>query len=62
MNSILIRLMAIAALTQLGISLSSFYNCKSRACLARIEKASRDVLQVEWKPISIFPGEARRFR
>jgi len=53
MYTLLIRLMAIAALTQLGITLASF---------TRIEKASRDVLRVDWKPISVFPGETKRFR
>lgn len=62
MYTLLIRLMAIAALTQLGITLASFRDCRPRACFARIEKASRDVLRVNWKPISVFPGEAKRFR
>ncbi len=62
MYSLLIRLMAVAALTQLGISLAAFRDCRSRSCLARIEKASRDILRVDWKPITVFPGEAKRFR
>ena len=62
MYNLLIKLMIIAALAQLGISLATFENCESRECLARIEKASRKVLNVEWKPISVFPEEARRFR
>ena len=61
MYSLLIRLMVIAALAQLGISVATFRNCKSRACLARIEKASHDVLHVDWKPISMFPEEAKKF-
>jgi hypothetical protein len=62
MYSLLIRLMVLAALTQLGISLASFRDCTSRPCLARIEEASRDILRVDWRPISIFPEEARKFR
>lgn len=62
MYSLLIRLMAVAALAQFGISLATFRDCRSRACLARVEKASRDVLRVDWKPISMFPGEHKRFR
>ena len=62
MYSVLIRLMAVAALTQLGISLATFRDCRSRACFARIERSSRDVLRVDWKPVSIFPAEAKRFR
>lgn len=62
MYTLLIRLMAIAALTPLGISLATSRDCRSRACFAHIEKASRDVLRVDWKPVSVFPGEAKRFR
>lgn len=61
MSSLLIRLMVLAALTPLGISLAIFRDCRSRSCLARIEKASREVLRVDWKPITVFPGETRRF-
>jgi hypothetical protein len=62
MYSLLIKLMVIAALIQLGISLSEFENCHSRQCLRKIEKASRDILGVDWRPITIFPEEANRFR
>jgi hypothetical protein len=62
MYTLLVRLMLLAALAQFGISLSSFRDCGSRGCLARIEKASRDVLKVDWKPISVFPEEGKRFR
>lgn len=61
MYSLLVRLMAIAALTQLGIGLLELRDCRSRACFARLERASRDVLRVDWKPISVFPREAQRF-
>jgi hypothetical protein len=62
MESLLVRLMVLAALTQLGITLADFRECKSGRCLARIEKASRDVLRVDWKPISVFPEVWQRFR
>jgi hypothetical protein len=61
MLSLLIRLMVLAALTQLGITLTSFGNCRSRLCLTRIEKGSRELLRLDWKPISVFPKEAKRF-
>ena len=61
MLKLLIRLMVLAALTQLGITVASFRDCRSRRCLARIEKASREVLRVDWRPISVFPEEARKF-
>ncbi len=62
MCDLLVRLMVLAALAQLGISLASFRECRSGQCLARVEKASRDVLSVDWKPISVFPEEGRKFR
>ena len=62
MNKLLIILMLIAALAQFGMSLSELRNCNGRACAQQIEKHSRDVLKINWTPISVFPEEARRFR
>ena len=62
MESLLVRLMLLAALTEIGMSLFEFESCYSRACSQRLEKRSRDILKIDWKPISIFPEEAKRFR
>jgi len=62
MYNLLIKLMLIAALAELGFSLSQVEKCRSKECAMRIERASRDVLRVDWKPISVFPEEAKRFR
>jgi len=62
METILVRLMLLAALAQFGITFATFRDCRSRACIARIEKASRDVLKVDWKPIEVWPEEGKRFR
>ena len=62
MYSLLIKLMLFSALLQFGISIEDYIFCKSKACRNRIEKASRDVLKIDWKPISIWPKEAQRFR
>ncbi len=62
MYNLLIKLFIAAALLELGMSVSSFDDCPSRACLARIDRASRKVLKIDWKPISVFPREAKRFR
>lgn len=62
MYSLLIKLMVLAALMELGISVSEFENCHSRDCIQQVEKRSRDVLKIDWKPISLFPKEAQRFR
>ena len=62
METLLLRLMFITAVIQLGYTVSDFENCHSRQCAQKIEKASRDVLKINWKPIVIFPEEAKRFR
>ena len=62
MHELLVKIMIAAALVQLGISISEFKDCRSRECLQKIERRSRDILTVDWKPISVFPEEAERFR
>ena len=62
MYDLLIKLMLISALAQFGISLFEAETCHSVQCAMKIEKASREVLKIDWKPISIFPKEARRFK
>ncbi len=62
MLNLLIRLMVLASLAQLGLSMVQLGDCKSRGCLMQLEKASREVLKINWRPISIFPEEAKRFR
>ena len=62
MYNLIIKLMVTAALVQLGISLADFKNCHSRTCLKQVEQRSRDILEIDWRPISIFPEEAKKFR
>lgn len=62
MYNLLIKLMVIVALLKLGVSVEEYLTCHTRQCSGRIEKASRQVLEIDWKAISIFPEEARRFR
>jgi len=50
------------ALYFLGMSLTEVLVCRTGPCLRKIEKAKRDVLHINWKPISLFPEEARKFR
>jgi hypothetical protein len=61
MENLLVRLMIAAALLQLGMSWTDFTRCHSRACVQMVEEKSRDVLRIEWKPISVCPEEAKRF-
>ncbi len=62
MYQILIKLIVGASILQLGLNLTDLRECTSRECVSRIEHASRKVLEIDWKPISVFPKEARRFK
>ncbi len=62
MYRLLIWLIVSAALVQLGINKKGVSECRSRECLMRIEKATRDVLSIDWQPISVWPKEAMRLR
>lgn len=61
MYELLVRLFFIAALLELGHAAIRVEDCNSRKCLGRMERLSRETLHVNWKPISIFPEEAKRF-
>jgi hypothetical protein len=60
--NLLIRLMLLSAALQLGITAADIAFCGSRECARRIEKASRDVLRLNWRPISVWPEEGKRFK
>lgn len=62
MYSLLIRLMFLTALLHFGIKLTEVATCHSKECISRIDKVSRDVLRIDWKPISVFPEEAKKFK
>lgn len=62
MYNILIKLIVAATLLKLGMNISTLKDCPSHACTVRIEQASHKVLKIDWKPISVFPEEAQRFR
>ena len=62
MYNLLFKLILIATAIQLGISMTDLTNGGSRRSINKLEKASREVLEIDWKPISVFPEEARRFR
>lgn len=68
MVKILFALMVAAALEQfgqvgrVGMTIYDLRHCRSRTCLKQIEKHSRDVLRVNWKPISVWPEEAKMFQ
>jgi len=62
MYYIFIRFMLARALLQFGISYTEATFCQSRKCAWQLEEKSRDVLKIDWKPISVFPEEAGRFK
>ena len=62
MYNIIIKLIVAAALLDLGISISKIEDCSSRVCWNQIQKASHKVIKIDWKPISVFPEEVKRFR
>lgn len=62
MESLFGKFILAYALYFLGMSLTEVLECKSGTCLRRIEKAKLEVLRVDWKPILLFPEEAKRFR
>jgi len=62
MYDLLVKLMLISALLQIGMTFKEFQNCSRRECLTRLEKFSRKSLEINWKSISVFPEEAKRFR
>ncbi|MGE4131420.1 MAG: hypothetical protein AB7F86_07260 [Bdellovibrionales bacterium] len=61
MYRLLVAAIISAAISDLGLSFSDI-----RGCLLgrpkKIELASRKILKIDWKPISVFPEEAHRFR
>lgn len=62
MYNLLVKLMVLAALLELGISLADWENCRSRDCRSQLERKAREVQKIDWRPISVFPEEAKRFR
>jgi hypothetical protein len=59
MYALLIKLIFISALFEIGWSIADVERCHSRQCLAEFKKKSRAFLNIDWKPISVFPEEAR---
>ena len=62
MYTLLLRLIIISAFIQLGLSLSDFIDCRSGECRSRLDRAAKEVLHINWRSISVFPEEAKRFK
>ncbi len=61
MNDIIIKILIAAALLDFGFSLKDL-DCHSGQCLAKLQRASIQIVKVDWKPISVFPEKAQKFR
>ena len=62
MEKLIGKIIIVYGLFTLGMSFSDVFNCRNRECFRKIETAKRKVLDVNWKSISMFPEEARKFR
>lgn len=62
MAELLVKLYLIAALMQLGISLKDIGSLSQPQGLKKIDQASREVTKIKWKPISVFPEEAKQYK
>lgn len=62
MYNVFIKLLLGAAILQLGLSIGKYGECTSREYLNRVEASARQVIKIKWRPISVFPEEANRFR
>ena len=56
------KLLIILMLTAMGVSVSDFLSCQSRRCIGQADLLSRDILNIDWQPIPVFPEEAKRFK
>lgn len=62
MDSILVKLLLISALAQLGLNSLFDQGCRGFLCLKTVHAASLKVTKIDWRPISVFPEEAKRFQ
>ena len=57
-----IRLVLVSGFIELGLSLGDFAKCSRGQCPEKLQTAKNAILKIDWKPVSIFPEEAKRFR
>jgi hypothetical protein len=62
MENLLVKLMVLAAIGGLGPAAFQGGLSMSGSCLANTDKAIKNILRIDWKPISVFPEEAKRFQ
>lgn len=62
MYNLLLKFMLVITLLQLGFAAADIKNCSGRECVQKLDKAKNEVLKIKWRPISVFPEEAKRFQ
>lgn len=62
MNNILLKLFIAATLTQTGVVLNDFFQTSDKQSLSKLKTAQAKILKIDWKPISVFPEESRKFQ
>ncbi len=61
MYRMLIFLMVASALPAVDLSWKDVRDCRGRECAMKFARASQKVLRIDWKPVSVWPEEAKRF-
>jgi hypothetical protein len=56
----ILLMVAFSTLKQAKLNPSDILCWKQQACALRLMKARNNLLKIDWKPISVFPEEARR--
>lgn len=57
-----IKLILIYSAIHLGMNVSELVFCHKGQCTDVLQNAYKNVLEIDWKPISVFPEEAKRFK
>lgn len=62
MYKLLLKFMLAVTLLQIGLKLTDINNCRDRQCIQKLDQEQVKLLKINWKPISVFPNEAKRFQ
>lgn len=62
MNDLLLKLFIMITIMQTGIALKDFTDFSTKQNQLKLKTAQVKILNIDWKPISVFPEEARKFR
>lgn len=62
MYKLLLMLMVSCAVTEFGFTIKDLQECTQGRCTKKLTEARNRVMKIDWKPISVFPNEKKRFR